>query len=537
MRGRVLVAIADDERRARTVATLAEISDLQVAGSVEVRSDVSLVVDDPGQELDYLLMDADFGEASALSLCRELTTARPDLGIVLLRDEPTADFMMASMEAGVRGVLPSSPTVEDVYAKLGAIDDWQRRVRSIGLGHQGLSESQGRILVVTGAKGGVGASTVALHLSLLARQASPGLRVCLVDLDLQHHGLRHLLDMNGRRTILDLVPVAENLSARHVEEALFAHHSGVKILLAPQDGERGDDVDSNATRHILGALRGQFDLVIIDAGSVVTEAGAVAMDLADDLVMVVTPDVPALRAAREKIDLMSRLDVAKIGDIKVLFNRTSTRAEVQPDLGRRITGTDAFRVGLPEDWKHLESIANAASALDLGDSPFRRAMSALGRELQLGRSLAPAPAAPRTEAEQAVAEITARSRGARRNRQSLFRRRRLDEAGQTTIEVVFGIVVSMALLLVMIQVGLYALATVSSRRAADAAAIAGNRNKDVSAASRQARAQQAAESRVPGFLDVTVTERSNGTFAATVKVPQIVPLGDLSITQTGRYTD
>ncbi|MFT4288476.1 AAA family ATPase [Nocardioides sp.] len=535
MRGRVLVAIADDERRARTVATLAEISDLEIAGAVEVRSDVSLVVDDPGQELDYLLLDAGLGDSSVLALCRELTASRPDLGIVLLQDEPTADFMHAAMEAGVRGVLPTSPTVEDVYAKLAALDDWQRRVRSIGLASQGLSETQGRIMVIAGAKGGVGVSTVALHLALLARQATAGSRVCLVDLDLQQHGLRHLLDMNGRRTILDLVPVAESLTPRHVEEALFAHRSGVKILLAPHHGEQAEDVDSNAARHVLGALRSQFDLVVVDAGCVINEASAVAMDLADDLVMVVTPDVPALRAAREKIDLLSRLDVAKTGDVKVLFNRTSTKAEVQPDLGRRITGTDAFKVGLPEDWRHLESIANAAAALELGDSPFRRAITALGRELQLGRSVTPTPAGPRTDADQAVAEIAARGRRSRRDKAGRSRRRRLDEVGQTTVETVFGIVISMALLLVMLQVGLYALATVSSRRAADAAAIIGSRNDD--GPTRLARAQQAAKDRVPGFLRVEVEEHGDDTFAATVKVPQIVPFGDISITQTGRYTN
>jgi pilus assembly protein CpaE len=527
MNGRVLVAGENEERRNRVVVALGEIGDLAIIGAVETPSDVALVVDDADQEIDLLLVDVDFGEQTVLSMTRELTKVRPDLGVVILADHPSVEFFSAAMEAGARGVLPTSPSVEDLHGRLAQIADWQRRVRSLAFATSG-ADAAGRVVVVTGAKGGVGTSTIALHLALAAVRGGKGMRVCLVDLDLQQRGLRHLLDVHGRRTILDLVPVAENVTGRHVDEALFSHYSGLKMLLAPHEPERADEVTGDATRYILGAIRDQFDLVIVDAGSVLTEPGAVAMDFADDLILVATPDVPALRGARETLGMMSRLEVAKAGDVTVLFNRASPRSEVQPDLGRRITGTDAFKVAVPEDWKHLEEVANGASALDLGDSPFRRAIIALGRELQLGSRLRPQASADpvmRTEADRAIAEMKSR-RGRRR--------RKKDDGGQTTVEMVFGIAVAAALFLLLLQIMLYAIATVSSRRAADAAAIIGARDGLVP---RQVRAQEAAESRVPGFLDVQVTDHADGTFSATVKVPQIVPLGDLSITQSGSYTD
>jgi len=534
MRGRVLVAIGDEDRRTRTVATLAEITELEVAGSVEVRADVRLAVDDLTQEIDYLLIDSHLEGSSVLALCREMTVVRPDLGIVLLQDEPTADDSLASMEAGVRGIVPTTPSVEDIHARLVAIEDWQRRVRSLGLSQTGRGDAQGRVTVITGAKGGVGVSTIAVHLALMAQRSGQGLRVCLVDLDLQQRGMRYLLDMHGRRTILDLVPVAENLTTRHIEEAIFSHYTGLKVLLAPHQPEEADDVRADAVRHVLGTLRGQFDLIVVDAGSVVTEASAVAMEIADDLVLAVTPDVPALRAAREKVDLLSRLDIAKTGDVRVLFNKTSPRSEVQPDLGRRITGCDGYKVGLPSDWKHLEEIANGASAVDLGDSPFRRALSALGRELQLGRQVVPAAGGPAgvgaSEADQAIAEVTSRRK----------RRRRRSEAGQTTVETLVGVVAAVLIFLALLQLTMYAMATVSSRRAADAAAIVGSRSA-AGDLGRQQRMEEAARSRVPGFLDVTVRTVPGDSDAATatVRVPRVVPFDEdlLTITQTGRYTD
>lgn len=531
MRGRVLVAVEDEERRSRTVATVTESAEFEVAGAVEMRSDVALAIDDTTQEIDFLLVAAELGGSPVLALCREVTAARPDLGVVVLVDDPSAEFASAAVEAGVRGFLPAQPSVEDVRDRLDTIAEWQRRVRGLAYAQGGGTESAGRIVVVNGAKGGVGTSTVALQLALLASGGTAGLRVCLVDFDLQQRGLRHLLDMSARRTVLDLVPVAESLTARHVDEALFRHYSGLEVLLGPHEPERADEVTGDVARHVLGAIRGQFDLVIVDAGSVVTEANAVAMDLADDLLMVVTPDVPALRAARESIDLISRLEVAKAGDVRILFNRTSTKSEVQPDLGRRVTGAEACKVGLPSDWKHLEEVANGAAALDLGDSPFRRALTALGQELQLGRRMQPLATAaqpPRDEADRAIAEMKSRRR--RRGR------RAKSETGQTTVELVFGIVVSAVLLLLLIQVGLYAMATVSSRRAADAAAITGNRAESFD---RQQRAEEAARSRVPGFMEVVdVADEGGGTWSATVDVPDLIfPIGADTITQTGTYTD
>lgn len=531
MRGRILVAVGDDERRSRTVATLGELPDIEVVGSVMMPSDVALVVEDTSQEIDFLLLDTQLDGASTMPLCRQMTAVRPDLGVILMADQPSADFSLAALESGARGVVPTRPSVEDVQARIAAIEEWQRRVRSLGYAAAGLSEGHGRTLVLAGAKGGVGVSTIALHLALLAAHPDNGLRVCLVDFDLQQRGMRHLLDMHGRRTVLDLAPVAENLTARHVEEAVVAHYSGLHVLLAPHEPERADEVTADIARHVIGALRSQFDLVVVDAGSVVTDASAVAMDLADDLILVVTPDVPALRAARETIDLAGRLEVAKVDDVKILFNKTSPRSEVQPELGARIATAHALRATVPADWKHLEETANGATATDLGDSPLRRALLAVARELRLGegaRAGDPSPPGGRGDAEDAIDNVRSRRRGRRAVRLTK------GDRGQTTIELVFGLVVAAVLLVLLMQIVLYAIATVSSRRAADAAAQIGSRT---GREPRIVRAQEAAESRVPGFLSVHVSDRGNGTFAATVHVPQIFPLGDLSVTQTGRYTD
>jgi len=530
---RVLVAVAGEELRGRTLAALAEVPDVELVAAVEVANDIHLVVDDLAQELDVILIDAGLEGVAVLPLCKEVLTKRPDVGLLLLAADPSPEFYLAALEAGVRGVVEPPPSLEDLHGRIVAIEDWQRRVRNLGHGAAGLGDLGGRLIAMSGAKGGVGTTSAALHLALLAAGANRSRRVCLVDLDLQQRGVRHLLDLHSRRTIIDLVPVAESLTARHVDETVFVHTSGLRVLLAPTQGEHGEDIDSSVARHVLGALKSQFDLVIVDCGSVLTEAGATALELADDIVLVVTTDVPALRAAHDKLAMLSRLQVAKSGDVRVLFNRASPRTEVQPELGRRITGTDAFKIALPADWRHLEPVSNAAAAPDLADGPYRRAIGALGREMRLLHTTRQPEHAPSSSLGGPAPAVAPEPRRGRR----MGRRRgraRDGEDGQVTIEAIVMLVGAMLVFLFLLQTTLWAMATVSSRRAADAAAISGSRAE----VGNVAVAQAAAEERTPGIYDVRVVALSEDTYEAQLTVPQLLPFfDDLTVSATGTSSD
>ena len=87
------------------------------------------------------------------------------------------------------------------------------------------------------------------------------------------------------------------------------HSTGLRVLLAPERGEDGEDISASAARQILGALKFQYDIVICDVGSVMTEAGAVAVEMASNVLIVTTPDVPAIRAANRLLRLWERLQI------------------------------------------------------------------------------------------------------------------------------------------------------------------------------------------------------------------------------------
>lgn len=520
MNSRALLAISRELLRSQTLAALAEMQDIEVMGVVDNSNDLLLAVD-AGSDVDLVLLDDQIGSLPFQALTRELLGRHPDLGVLVVTSEPSAAFYQSAMDAGARAVVEGPPSVDELAGRIPPIVEWQRQVRAMsGLGLGGVHEVAGRLIAFTGAKGGVGTTTAALHTALLAVSANPERRICFVDLDLQQRGVRQLLDLNGRRTIADLVTIADSLTGRNLDEAVLVHQSGLRILLAPQQGEQAEDITGDIARQVLAGAKGHFDLVIADCGSVVTEASAVGMEFADDIALVTTADVPSLRASYDKIEMLSRLQIAKNNDVRLLFNRVSSRSEVQPEFGRRITGADSFAVSLPEDWKRLEPVANSLAPLDLEDGPFRRSVVALGRELHLviGQDRGPTRTVVAAEAE---AERP-RSRGRRRGR---------GEQGQVTVEATVGLAVAMVIFLVLLQTALFAIGAVSARRAADAAALVGSRGGDL------AKAETAAQDTTPPMFDVAVRSQDGRKYEARLDVPVLLPFLQQDMTATGSATD
>ncbi len=196
----------------------------------------------------------------------------------------------------------------------------------------------GQLIAVAGSKGGVGTTTVALHLGLAAARMAPGRPVCLVDFDLQKGDFRSLLDTPHRRSVVDLVVVSNEISVRHLQETLYTHKDGFRLLLAPEEGEKAEDVDSAVARNVLSAVKARHALTVVDIGAVATEATAIAAEMATQVIVVTTPDVLALRGVRRMRELWKRLGVREDEDVKVVLNRASRRREIQPDLARKVVG-------------------------------------------------------------------------------------------------------------------------------------------------------------------------------------------------------
>jgi pilus assembly protein CpaE len=402
----VLLAVASPELGAQATALTGEDEELEVVGSVSDAGEVMAMVGKP--DIDAVLLHEDVGPLPVLDLAREMGVRFPHVGVVLVVRDRTPEVLRAALQAGVRDVLSLPLSFEELRAGLRGAASWSRAVRDrISLEvEEPMSAVGGQMIAVAGAKGGVGATTIAVHLALETVRRQRQKSVCLIDFDLQAGDVGILLDLTHRRSVADLLDVTDELTVRQVEDAVYLHPSGLRVLLAPGEGEHFEDVSANAARRILGTIKSNFDVVIVDVGTTVTEANAVAVEMADDVLVVTTPDVPALRAANRLVALWERLQVRK-EDIRLVANRVNKDLEVQPDLARRVATVGLTKTVLPAAFKSLEPAANTGVPDRLADGPLRTALVRLAQEV----GVVPRHERRRVRAQPEAGQVTAETVG------------------------------------------------------------------------------------------------------------------------------
>ncbi|MFE2168592.1 CpaE family protein [Streptomyces sp. NPDC059447] len=390
MTTRILPAVGDPDAARAIVTLLSQLPSAEpaapVADSTTLLDTLGRLAADSLDELpEVVLVHERIGPVPALELIREVALRFPAVGVVLVSSDAGPGLFSAAMDSGARGLIGLPLSYEELAARVQAAAQWSVGVRR-HLGGRGAAGDVptgpgGRVVTVTGAKGGVGTTFTAVQFALAA--AASGRRTALVDLDLQAGDVGSYLDVQFRRSVADLAGI-QDISARVLQDAVYEDRTGLALLLAPAEGERGEEVDERAARHIVGALRARYELVVIDCGTQVTGANAAAVETADVAVLVTTPDVVAVRAAKRMVRMWERLQVRKPEDTALVVNRWSKYTEIQPALIEKITKTRATRTPVPAAFKELQAVVDAGRVQDLDNrSTVKQALWALAGELGL----------------------------------------------------------------------------------------------------------------------------------------------------------
>ncbi|MGQ4362331.1 AAA family ATPase [Streptomyces sp. SAS_272] len=384
---RILPAVGDADAVRSLTTLLSQLPDAEpvapVADSTQLVDTLARLAAESVDELpEVVVVHERIGPVPALELVREVALRFPAVGVVLVTTDVGPGLFAAAMDAGARGLVTLPLNYEDLANRVQAVATWSVGVRR-HLGHGGdvFTGVGGTVVTVSGAKGGVGATLTAVQLALAA-QAS-GRPTALVDLDLQAGDVASYLDVQFRRSVVDLAAIAD-ISPRILAEAVFRHDSGVALLLAPGEGERGEEVTDRAARQILGALRARYEVVVVDCGAQLAGAGAAAVELADRALLVTNPDVVAVRGAKRTVRMWDRLQIRKAEETTVVVNRHTRGTEIQPPLIQKITGTAVAATTVPANFRELQAAVDAGrvDALD-AKGAVRQALWALAGELGL----------------------------------------------------------------------------------------------------------------------------------------------------------
>ncbi|HVH53762.1 MAG TPA: hypothetical protein VNA32_06480, partial [Actinomycetota bacterium] len=204
-------------------------------------------------------------------------------------------------------------------------------------------DTLGWVVAVHGPRGGVGATFLATHLA--ASFARRDRRCVLVDLDLGIADIGPAVGapMDGSpRTIADAVPIGEELTARHIDDLLWQHPDGFRVLFAPADVQPVDRVKARDVGPVLEAVRSAADIVVLHVPRGMDDTVRLGLGLADVVVMVLGLDVLSFRAARRVVDATGVEERCSF-----VVNR-ATRREISPDDVKRVFGHSPVAV-IPVD--------------------------------------------------------------------------------------------------------------------------------------------------------------------------------------------
>ena len=255
------------------------------------------------------IIDIASGPRSAVDVCREIraTPALASVPVMCVSATDDVEERIRFLEAGADDVMARPFDARELEARVEAL--LLRFQRSKGLppvvSADGLTLSRARRTVaVFSPKGGAGTTTVATNIAIAAVAQRPD-RVILVDFALQFGGVATLLDLDPKQTIADVV--RDEVSVREPEQLrTFAmrHDSGLHVLASPAVPEAAETITSAHVEGILSTLLDGYDMIVVDAGSTLDERVLTIFDAVDNVVLVVTPEMGALKTMRALLDYL-----------------------------------------------------------------------------------------------------------------------------------------------------------------------------------------------------------------------------------------
>lgn len=312
---------------------------------------------------DIIIMDINMPDMDGIQATNEITKVVPTAAVIMMSVQTDADYMRKAMQAGARQFLgkPIDPdelysTIRSVYKNYESIrrqamamQDLPMEVRKASptMGEGGSDLRAGNILVVYSPQGGVGCTTIATNLA--AGLMRKGVKVLLIDADLQFGDIGVFLKLQSPSTLLDLVNKIDDLDTEFFDSIVATHESGLKVLLGPQRPEYAEEVEnvSTAVARIIEKVANSYDFIVVDTSHRIDEQLLSLTDIATKVLMVATPTLASVKNARFVIDLFDRLNYPPDKTMLVL-NR------VEDDRARN-------RVTIPTDVieKHLKKAADA----------------------------------------------------------------------------------------------------------------------------------------------------------------------------------
>jgi CRP-like cAMP-binding protein len=262
-----------------------------------------------------------------------------------------------------------------------------RLTQEVGATH---GDVRGQVTVVFSPRGGAGQTMLATNLAVALAQLTPD-RVVAVDLDLLFGHVAMLLDLVPRTALAAITPAAVRALDRDSLAYYLAKHaeSSLRVLsgtLRPEDSEL---VTGEHVRAMIEQLRRQFVHVVVDAGSRFSEPCLAALEAADQVIVVSTPEPAIAHATQESQRVLRDLLGVPAERVRFVQNQPTPYGKASSaDLAEQLGIERVLEVPFGGEEVSKAALNGYPVVMGRSGNPTSRAIASLARDLdQSGREL------------------------------------------------------------------------------------------------------------------------------------------------------
>jgi pilus assembly protein CpaE len=314
---------------------------------------------------DVVVIAADRATEAFFTLVERLLIRWPNALVVSIVPPIDADAIQQMLLNGVRAVLPFSWGSDKILESLRRlhVQEW-RRLQGVA-GKRSIEKSRGQVIAVTGTKGGVGRTFLAVNLSVALHKVSNS-RVALVDADWGDVDVSLYMNLVSRYNAADLLSHFEEMDDSLLSGVLTPHSSGVEVLAAPKKPFGLPPIPQGFFSRLFSLLRSRFAYIVVDTGSRLDELTTRVVEHSDTLLLLTTPDVASMQQASLFMETLHSWKYPE-DRVRLVINRAKYPGGVPEKDIRSFLGIEPVAV-LPESTDDAMISVNKGIPLSQSDS-------------------------------------------------------------------------------------------------------------------------------------------------------------------------
>jgi pilus assembly protein CpaE len=320
-----------------------------------------------GPSPDVCLIDFDTDRRVAIQTAELIHEKLPGTAVFAVSSNAQPNLIIEAMRCGCSEYIVKPVSHDQLLEAAARVDSRKRERREV---------ANGQVLAFLGSKGGTGVTTIATYLGALLTKAYSR-RSLLIDLHPTFGEAALYLGLTKYKySFYELAESKDRMDANLLQGFLLHHASGLDLLPAPDLYEQSRHVSPADIGQTIDYLRLRYEFVVIDVPPGLNKPNLEVIHRADQLYLVIVPEVSAVANAVRYLDYLARAEYS-LERVKVVLNRYLKRGagitddQIEKALRRKIY------CRVPNQYSQvMRTIHGGGPSGQMSDSEVGRAMLA-----------------------------------------------------------------------------------------------------------------------------------------------------------------